>query len=97
MAGMSADFIVFAVVVVCLLYWIGTNVHAIAKRGEPAYGPDDRPLTWREQWILFRRPDHAGATDEEWLAWHEKYKNKIDTKALMPERFGGPEFHSRGD
>jgi hypothetical protein len=31
---MSADFIVFAVVVVCLLYWIGSNVHAIAKRGE---------------------------------------------------------------
>jgi hypothetical protein len=55
MAGMSADFIVFAVVVVCLLYWIGTNVHAIAKRGEPAHDPGDRPLTWRERWILSKR------------------------------------------
>jgi hypothetical protein len=84
---MSADFIMFAVAVVCLLYWIGTNVHAIAKRGEPARDPDDRPLTWREHRIISKRPDHAGATDAEWLAWHEKYKDKIDTKALMPERF----------
>jgi hypothetical protein len=77
------------VVVVCLLYWIGSNIHAIAKRGEPAHDPDDRPLTWREHWILNKRPD-ARATDEEWLAWHEKYKGRIDTKYFMPERFDRP-------
>jgi hypothetical protein len=29
---MSTEFVVFAVIVVFLLYWIGANVHAIAKR-----------------------------------------------------------------
>jgi hypothetical protein len=87
---MSADFIVFAVVAVCLLYWIGTNVHAIAKHGEPARDPDDRPLTWREQWILSKRPDRASATDEERLAWHEKYKDKIDTKGSNAAAFRPP-------
>jgi hypothetical protein len=52
--------------------------------------PEDRPLTWREHWIISRRPDNANATDEEWLAWHEKYKDKIDTKSLMPHRFDKP-------
>jgi hypothetical protein len=90
MAAMSVHFILFAVVVVCLLYWIGTNVHAIAKRSDPAHDPDDRPVTWCKYWVLSRRPDHAGATDEEWLAWHEKYKDRIDTKYFMPERFDRP-------
>lgn len=87
---MSVAFIVFAVVVVCLLYWIGTNVLVIARRGEPAQDPNDRPLTREEYRILSKRPDHPGATDEEWLAWYEKYKDKIDTKALMPHRFDRP-------
>jgi hypothetical protein len=87
---MSTTFAVFAVVVVFLLYWIGENVHAIAKRGEPAQDPDDRPLTREERRILSERPDHSGATDEEWLAWHEKYKDEIDTKGLMPHRFKRP-------
>jgi hypothetical protein len=30
------------------------------------------------------------ATDEEWLAWHEKYKDKVDTKYFMPKRFSRP-------
>jgi hypothetical protein len=47
---------------------------------------EDRPLTWREIWILGKRPDHSG-TDEDWLKWHNKYKNKIDTKYFMPGRF----------
>ena len=84
---MSTGFMVFAAIVLFLLYWIGTNVHAIATRGAPAHDPDDRPLTWREHWILSKRPDHVGATNEEWLAWHQKYKDKIDTKYFMPERF----------
>ena len=90
---MLTAFNVFAFVVVFLLYWIGTNIHAIAKRGEPArrHDPDDRPLTWRELMIIQKRPDHSGATDEEWLKWHEKYKDKIDTKSLMPERFDRPD------
>jgi hypothetical protein len=87
---MSTEFVIFAVVVVFMLYWIGTNVQAIAKRGEPAHDPEDRPVTWRKYWILSKRPDHSGATDEEWLAWHEKYKDKIDTKYFMPERFDRP-------
>jgi hypothetical protein len=37
-----------------------------------------------------KRPDHSGATDEEWWAWHEKYKDTIDTKSLMPHRFNRP-------
>jgi hypothetical protein len=56
---MSADFIVSAVVVVCLLCWIESNVHAIAKRGEPANDPEDRPVTWRKYWILSKRSDHS--------------------------------------
>ena len=56
---MFTPFNVFALVVVFLLWWIGTNVHAIAKRGEPARDPEDRPLTWREHWIISSRPDHA--------------------------------------
>jgi hypothetical protein len=86
---MLTPFNVFAIVVVFLLYWIGLNVHAIAKSGEPASDPDDRPLTWRKHWILSKRPGHAG-TDEDWLKWHEKYKDKIDTKYFMPERFDRP-------
>jgi hypothetical protein len=35
---MLTPFNVFAVVVVFLLWWIGSNVQAIAKRGEPARG-----------------------------------------------------------
>jgi hypothetical protein len=31
---MSTEFVVFAVIVVFLLYWIGTNVHAITKRAK---------------------------------------------------------------
>jgi hypothetical protein len=88
---MLTAFNVFAFIVVVLLYWIGTNVHAIAKRGEPARDPDDKPLSWRELMIIQKRPDHSGATDEEWLKWHEKYKDKIDTKSLMPERFDRPD------
>jgi hypothetical protein len=84
--GYHVDVLRSAVVVVVLLYWIGTNVYAIAKRGTPARDPDDRPLTWRETWILGKRPDHSG-TDEDWLKWHNKYKGKIDTKYFMPERF----------
>jgi hypothetical protein len=78
------------VVVVLLLWWIGSNVHAIAKRGDRPHDPEDRPLTWREHRILNARPDHADATDEEWLAWHEKYKDKIDTKYFMQKRFSRP-------
>jgi hypothetical protein len=88
---MFTAFNVFALIVVFLLCWIGTNVHAIAKRGEPARDPDDKPLSWRELMIIQKRPDHSGATDEEWLKWHEKYKDKIDTKSLMPERFDRPD------
>jgi hypothetical protein len=73
-------FIVFAVVIVLLLWWIGSNVYAIAKRGEPAQDPNDRTLTVREHRILSKRPDYSDATEEEWLAWHEKYKGEIDTK-----------------
>ncbi len=87
---MFTALVVFAVVVVFLLWWISRNVHTIAKRGQPARNPDDRPLTWRETMILNWRPDHSGATDEEWLKWHEKYKDKIDTKYFMPERFNRP-------
>lgn len=84
---MSTEFVVFAVVVVFLLYWIASNVHAIAKRGERHPAPEERALNWRESWILSKRPDHVGATDKEWMAWHRKYKDKIDTKYFMPERF----------
>jgi hypothetical protein len=87
---MFTAFIVFAVVVVIMLYWIGSNVYAIAKRGEPAPDSDDRPLTKEEYRVLNRRPDDANATDEEWLAWHEKYKDKIDTRYFMPHRFRQP-------
>jgi hypothetical protein len=86
---MLTPFNVFAVVVVLLLWWIGQNVHAIAKRGEPTRDADDRPLTSREYRMLNRRPNHSGS-DEDWLKWHEKYKDKIDTKYFMPERFNRP-------
>ena len=87
---MLTPFNVFAVVVVLLLWWIGSNVYTIAKRGDPPHDPDDRPLTSQEYRILSKRPDHADATDQEWLAWHEKYKDKIDTKCFMPARFNRP-------
>jgi hypothetical protein len=87
--SMLTTFNVFAVVVVLLLWWIGTNVYAIAKRREPPHDPEDRPLTWRENMILNKRPDHSGS-DEDWLKWHEKYKDKINTKYFMPERFDRP-------
>jgi hypothetical protein len=87
---MLTPFNVFAVVVVVMLWWIGSNVYAIAKRASSAYDPDDGPLTSLEYQILSKRPDHADATDEEWLTWHEKYKDKIDTKYFMPERFNRP-------
>jgi len=87
---MLTAFSVFAVVIVLLLWWIGSNVYAIAKRGDPPHDPDDRPLTKEEGRILSKRPDHADATDEEWLAWHEKYKDKIDTRYFMPHRFRQP-------
>ena len=80
----------FAVIVVCLLWWIGKDVYAIARRDEAARDPDDRPLTSRETMTLAKRPAHSDATDEDWLKWHEKYKDKIDTKYFMPERFNRP-------
>ena len=84
---MSLAFGVFALAIVFLLYWMGTNVAVIAKRGDPARDPEERPLTQRERSILNKRPDHDGATDAEWLAWHQKFKDDIDTKYYMPERF----------
>jgi hypothetical protein len=83
---MFTPFNIFAVVVVILLYWIGMNVYTIAKRGQPAHDPNDRPLTQREYSILNKRPDHSDS-DEEWLKWHNKYKAQIDTKYYMPARF----------
>jgi hypothetical protein len=82
---MFTPFNVFAVVVVLLLYWIGSNVYAIAKRDEPDPDPSDRPLTWSETMILASRPESD--SDEEWLQWHHRYKDKIDTKYFMPQRF----------
>ena len=49
---MSTAFVIFAVVVVFLLYWIGTNVRAIANRAEPADHPDDKPLSPWEKHAL---------------------------------------------
>jgi hypothetical protein len=63
--------------VVILLWWIGSNVYAIAKKGEPAQDPDDRRLTWREHWIISKRPDHAGVSGSAVLTvgpegWHHR-------------------------
>jgi hypothetical protein len=63
--------------------------YAIAKRGEPPHDPGDRSLTWREHMILNKRPGSSGS-EEEWLRWHEKYRDKIDTKYFTPERFDHP-------
>jgi hypothetical protein len=46
---MLTAFVIFAVAVVSLLYWIGTNVRAIANRAEPTAYPDDEPLSpWQK-------------------------------------------------
>jgi hypothetical protein len=81
---------VFAVIVivVVLFWWIGSSAYAIAKCGDPTGSgePDERLLSWRETWILGKRPDWSDS-DEDWQKWNDKYKGKIDSEYFMPERF----------
>jgi hypothetical protein len=67
--------VLFAIIVVAviLFWWIGSRAYAIAKRGGPARNrkPDDRLLSWREVWILGRRPTGQTVTKTATLSHYE--------------------------
>jgi hypothetical protein len=72
---------------VLLLCQLGTNVYAARQGGLATItGPDGFRLTKQKLLILFKRPDHPGASDAEWLAWHEAFKDQIDTRHFMHGR-----------